>query len=195
MRETISRNERLPHEFWPEVMNGGRWTRKRVGFRWKEQRGRNGGIVGIARKMRIVEFVGQQAVLRLLVFLNNAGNPWNPQRELEHFLPESEKNRIFCAFYPLRFRFEIPNQSYANFIDDYFRIESNLCIIRGSSVQERGIRTKRNSNFRWNSNFGCEVDGDIRVTRRESSWKWRGSLVEFRMQAVVARKIWELIKR
>lgn len=28
MRETISRNERLPHEFWPEVMNGGRWTKE-----------------------------------------------------------------------------------------------------------------------------------------------------------------------
>lgn len=29
MRETISRNEWLPHEFWPEVMNGGRWTKER----------------------------------------------------------------------------------------------------------------------------------------------------------------------
>lgn len=65
MGETISRNERLPHEFCPQVMNGGRWTKEKWDFGGKEQCGRNrgGGIVGIPWKMRIVEFARQQAVV------------------------------------------------------------------------------------------------------------------------------------
>lgn len=136
---------------------------RKSGIRWKEQRGRNGGIVGIPWKMRIVEFVRQQAVLCLLVFLYNAENPWNPQRDWNTFFLKVRKIRLF-SYKVFHFTF-IPNRRTVaivhNFID-YFRWIESLFVI-GACL---GSWKKRNSNFRWNSR---EVDvgwGHTRDTMR-----------------------------
>lgn len=155
---------------------------ERAGFRWKEQRGRNGGIVGIPWKMRIVEFVRQQqAVLCLLVFLYNAENPWNPQRDWNTFFLKVRKIRLF-SYKVFHFTF-VPNRRTVaivhNFID-YFRwIESLFvigCVFRIVEEERSVIGILDEIRVKW------MLDGDTRVTRWESSWKWRGSLVEFRMQ-------------
>lgn len=77
---------------------------------------------GHSWKMRIVEFVRQQAVLCLLVFLYNAENPWNPQRDWNTLFLKVRKIRLF-SYKVFHFTF-VPNRRTVaivhNFID-YFR--------------------------------------------------------------------------